>query len=73
MAFVEASVAEDVFRDVIVAAPLKPHESLPQHLLEKGLPRRHRRGPIEAIIYDSIILNRSRLPRRHRRGPIEAR
>ncbi len=62
-----------VFRDTLVAAPLKRLAVDAEAVTRRGLPRHPRRGPIEA---SSPVIPRAtpaRLPRHPRRGPIEAR
>ena len=68
-------VSGRVFRGDIAAAPLKRAAGDDDRSdIRLGLPRRHRRGPIEASVQNLNTTLRAgdRLPRRHRRGPIEA-
>ena len=62
-----------VFRGDFAAAPLKPSHAIGNSPSASCLPRRHRRGPIEAPgRLAQILQTRRGLPRRHSRGPIEA-
>ena len=61
-----------VFHGITAVAELKRPRRCPGRYRERGFPRHHRRGRIEASCHPLKPRERRSFPRHHRRGRIEA-